>query len=291
MGIKKISILLGVLIAIYVVVNIFSSRGVSGGGKPFSSVIKENEIVSLEISNKRNGEKIKINKNDNHWEMAEPLKIKAENATINNLISKIINSELNGPFTEKEKYYFKFEIYPDTSPVISLTGKNTKVSFLTGKANSDFNGTFIKFSDSNGIYELAGIMPYEILISSYEAMDKKIFNTNKEKAIKFIADYKNTSIEFVRENDAWSSKSDIEPETFINQVFNIEFERISNDRPSKKDILFKVIDNLNGTEELICQEAKDGFKCNRGEISFIVSKNAINNILTRIKSAKTVKLK
>lgn len=286
---KKVLIIFGILLVSYILVYL-TSLNQKTSGNPFSKIIKD--VASIEISNRVSHEKIKINKNGKEWEIVEPFKIKAKSDVVNNLISKILSCELNGPFTENKNYYSKFEIYLETSPVITLKSDFKTISFLTGKTNSDFNGTFIKFEDSPGVYELSGILPYEILISSYEIMNRKLINLEKKDSIKLIVNYKGKELEFTKSNETWSSKSNIEPETFINQVFNIEFEKIiPNNKLAKKDLIFTVTDNLKNSEEITCQESKDGYNCFRQEIAFFVNKNAINPVIEKIKSSKLQNLK
>jgi len=277
---KIISILI-MLAIIYALMN-FINKSSEKNLEKFSKLIDKNSINTIEII-KKDGEKIRLEKRDNLWKMTQPIEIKVKENLVNNLISNISQAYLTGPLCEDEKLYPRFEIYPQTSTIITLKNPSKKISMLIGKINQDFNGSFVKFEDSRGIYELSGIMPYEIIISSYEIMDRRLIETEKEKAIKISIDYENKKIELTKSGQTWIGEKNIKADSIIDSIYNINFERITNQNKYKRNLSIKVLDELKKEENIECSQGKDGFYCDKNNFSVFITKESLNPLINQIK--------
>ena len=247
----KLIILITVLAATYQIAALLDRPGIYSN-VPFSKKIEPRKINSIII--KERERTVKIEKKNNIWFITEPLEYRGDSREVENILDKLSQTKLFGPLTDKEKNYKRFEIYPDSSPFISLKADKT-VSFITGGGTQDLGGTFIKFADAKEVYEAKGIYPFDFKKTYEDFIYKRIMETGEEETTGLHIKFQNIKYSDSKAQEKW-----VRPETknFIDTLREINFSAIEKieKKPDRYDLEIIII-SPSGDERISFKKSRN----------------------------------
>ncbi|MEF3279737.1 MAG: DUF4340 domain-containing protein [Elusimicrobiota bacterium] len=244
MNIKNLLIVLSLIILIYIAVLTLNQPKIYSN-TPFSKKIDTNKITEITITNLTH--EVSLSKKEKIWLMTKPYHYKADNQEIESLIEKISKAKLYGPLTDKKTEYYRFEIYPDSSTLVTLKSNKT-LSLLIGKATQDYNGTFIKFKESDEIYELKGIYPFDFKKNSQDLLYKNIVESDISEINSYEIIYNKSKIYDSKSGDKWLKENS---QRIIEKLKEIRFNKIEKVEKEKEKILAEItLKSQNNDERL-----------------------------------------
>lgn len=186
------------LILIYILLTYTTSPTILSN-YPFSSKINVKNIESITFE--KSGQKVVVVKEDKKWKIIQPYKIPANNNEIDNLLDKFSSARIFGPLTKKTDLYSKFDI--NISSPLSLTLKsNSQLKMTFGRATDDFGGIFALLDDG-GVFEIRGIMPYDVNKDSKDLILKNLITENESEINKIEISYNKNKYILSRSDNKW----------------------------------------------------------------------------------------
>ncbi len=247
----------------------------------FSDKINTNKINQIYIKNKDN--EILLEKTKDLWFLKTPYEYRADNREIENILDKISNSKLFGPLTDKKEIYDRFEIYPDSAPVITLKG-NKEISFITGKATMDYQGTFIKFTNSKEIFEAKGIFPFDFKKKYEDFIYPKIMESDEKELTQILINYSGKEYSDSKSQEKWVKS---ETQSIIDLLKEIRFSKIEKgEKDSQKTNLEIILKSPNGEEKILFKNGKNYLSYKNGYKFTIDEPNSkkIEELINKIKA-------
>lgn len=217
----------------------------------FSDKINTKKINQISIKNKDN--EILLEKIKDLWFLKTPFEYRADNREIENILDKISNSKLFGPLTDKTEIYDRFEIYPDSAPVIILKG-DKEISFITGKATMDYQGTFIKFTNSKEIFEAKGIFPFDFKKKYEDFIYPKIMESDEKEINRILINYSGKEYSDSKSQEKW-----VKPQTqsIIDLLKEIRFSKLEKNEKEEKANFSIILNSPKGEEKISFKNAKN----------------------------------
>lgn len=279
----KILITLILLAIIYWTVKYFNRPTVVKSLK-LSELINTKKINYIEL--KRTKNEIVLKKINSNWNMEKPYNIKASNTNVESILSKLENTELYGPLTENPEIYSKFEIYPDTSPELTLKSDSEEIILILGKNNNDYSGMFIKFKDKKPVYEATGILNFDINKDVYDLLDRKILDISKDEINRIEIEYKEKKYSFSK-SQADSKWIDKKAETILSTLNTIYFDKIQEPHKKAKYTLTVTLYSPDKNLNLKFRKEEKKYICLRDNYELIIeveyNANKIDTIIKELK--------
>lgn len=247
----------------------------------FSDKINTKKINQIHIKNKDN--EIFLEKTKDLWFLKTPYDYRADNREIENILDKLSNSKLFGPLTDKKEIYDRFEIYPDSATIITLKG-DKEISFITGKATMDYQGTFIKFTNSKEIFEAKGIFPFDFKKKYEDFIYSKIMESDEKETNQILINYSGKEYSDSKSQEKW-----VKPQTqsIIDLLKEIRFSKIEKgEKDSPKTNLEIILKSPNGEEKILFKNGKNYLAYKNGYKFTIDEPNSkkIEELINKIKS-------
>ncbi|MEW6012537.1 MAG: DUF4340 domain-containing protein [Elusimicrobiales bacterium] len=247
----------------------------------FSDKINTKKINQIHIKNKDN--EIFLEKTKDLWFLKTPYDYRADNREIENILDKLSNSKLFGPLTDKKEIYDRFEIYPDSATIITLKG-DKEISFITGKATMDYQGTFIKFTNSKEIFEARGIFPFDFKKKYEDFIYSKIMESDEKETNQILINYSGKEYSDSKSQEKW-----VKPQTqsIIDLLKEIRFSKIEKgEKDSPKTNLEIILKSPNGEEKILFKNGKNYLAYKNGYKFTIDEPNSkkIEELINKIKS-------
>ncbi|MCX7647580.1 MAG: DUF4340 domain-containing protein [Elusimicrobiales bacterium] len=247
----------------------------------FSDKINTKKINQIHIKNKDN--EIFLEKTKDLWFLKTPYDYRADNREIENILDKLSNSKLFGPLTDKKEIYDRFEIYPDSATIITLKG-DKEISFITGKATMDYQGTFIKFTNSKEIFEARGIFPFDFKKKYEDFIYSKIMESDEKETNQILINYSGKEYSDSKSQEKWVKS---ETQSIIDLLKEIRFSKIEKgEKDSPKTNLEIILKSPNGEEKILFKNGKNYLAYKNGYKFTIDEPNSkkIEELINKIKS-------
>lgn len=282
---KTVKILITVILLaiIYWTVKYFNRPAVIKSLK-LSDIINTKKINYIEL--KRTTDTVLLKKIDSIWNMEKPYSIKANSTNVESIISKLDQTELYGPLTENPEIYSKFEIYPDTSPKLTIKSDTKELSLILGENNNDYSGMFIKFKDRKPVYEAIGILNFDLNKDVYDLIDRKILNISKDEVSRIEIEYKEKKYSFSK-SQADSKWIDKKAETILSTLNTIYFDKIQEPHKKAKYTLTVTLYSPDKNLNLKFRKEEKKYICLRDNYELIIeveyNANKIDTIIKELK--------
>ncbi|HOJ86536.1 MAG TPA: DUF4340 domain-containing protein [Elusimicrobiales bacterium] len=247
----------------------------------FSDKINTKKINQIHIKNKDN--EIFLEKSKDLWFLKTPYDYRADNREIENILDKLSNSKLFGPLTDKKEIYDRFEIYPDSATIITLKG-DKEISFITGKATMDYQGTFIKFTNSKEIFEARGIFPFDFKKKYEDFIYPKIMESDEKELTQILINYSGKEYSDSKSQEKWVKS---ETQSIIDLLKEIRFSKIEKgEKDSQKTNLEIILKSPNGEEKILFKNGKNYLSYKNGYKFTIDEPNSkkIEELINKIKA-------
>ncbi|MDI6792555.1 MAG: DUF4340 domain-containing protein [bacterium] len=167
--------------------------------------IEKDQITGVEIT--RDKEKVVLAKQEGEWRISDPVKYRANQAYVEDLFGNIFSLEREALISESPEKQALFEV--DTAGIIVKVsgGDKSLSSFIIGKQSPDYTHTYLRPTDSNGIYLVKGVARWHYTRRAKDWRDKTIFDFDPA-AVKEIALSETDSVtKLWKKREIWKMES------------------------------------------------------------------------------------
>lgn len=203
---KRSTTILAVLFILLLAIFYLETLKEKKGDRELSSVIEVEKDRIAEIEITRNKEKIILAKQEGEWQISEPIKYRANQAYVEDLLDNILSLEIEALASESPEKQTFYEV--DTAGGITVKASaddRPLSSFIIGKQG--YPHTYLRPVDSNKIYRVKGVSRWHYTRGIKDWRDKTIFDFEAT-SVKEITLSETEAVTILRrEGDLWKMES------------------------------------------------------------------------------------
>lgn len=202
---KRSTTILAVLFILLLALFYLETLKEKKGNRELGSVIEVEKDRIAEIEITRNKEKIILAKQGREWQISEPIKYRANQAYVEDLLDNILSLEIEALASESPEKQTFYEVDPGGITVKVSADDRPLSSFIIGKQG--YPHTYLRPVDSNKIYRVKGVSRWHYTRGIEDWRDKTIFDFETT-SVKEITLSETEAVTILRrEGDLWKMES------------------------------------------------------------------------------------
>lgn len=190
----------------------------SQASDPLLGEISADDITALTISDSDNA--ITLTKEDGEWVLADAGDYPANSETVTSLLEDFEAVVTNRLVTQTEASHKRLQVAPDEFNrhiEITLTDGSTRDLYIGSTAGA--GATHVRLDDEPEVYLTGEVSPWDINTQAAGWIDTLYFTVPQTATTKLTLENESGTLEFVREDDAWTLSDLAEDETFNESAF------------------------------------------------------------------------
>ena len=190
-----------ILVVLFLVTSINPPEKSKGAAPLFEG--EKPVIDKLEMTNKNQG-RIVIEKQDGIWNIIEPIKYKASESTVEQSITTLLGTVVDGVISSRTESQEQFEVSDSTGTALKVySGGEIVLDAIVGKNSIDLNHTYARMKDSDDIVIWRGMMTAHVSRPPDEWRDKGIYSFNPDDIVALKAVDGNNTREITLADSLW----------------------------------------------------------------------------------------
>jgi hypothetical protein len=173
-------------------------------------------ITKICINSSETEKDVTLEKVDDKWFVKKPIDYFADKKTIERVIEQINDLKFEGIISENPEKQGKFQVDSTGTQVQIFKDDNIVLDFILGKTDQNYSHTFLRESESNKVYSVAGNLSYIFNKKVDQWRDKVIVDIPKDEIDYIEVSYADTTVYFTFVDTVWYVRQDdkeIEAET------------------------------------------------------------------------------
>ena len=174
----KLAVVFVVLLLILIIV---SRRGeeISTGGKELFE-FSSSDVDVIELAGE---ETVRLEKQSGTWRITAPIQYDTDERSMSSVLSSIVDLTSDGVISSRVERQSEYGV-DSTGTSVKVMGSNTELAnFIVGSTSGDYSHSYLRFTDSNDILLVRGVLSRIYSKELNEWRDKRVLKAPKEEII------------------------------------------------------------------------------------------------------------
>ncbi len=202
----KLIIILGLLVGVYMLVNVFNNKSRSESLRDSLVEINKESVTGIKITSSE--EVVELIKEDDQWMVIlSNKKVKGKASNINDFLNTLETIEPGAIASKKKEKWSEYQVDSSGTRIEIMEGSSKTLDIVIGKFNvtgqRSYN-TYVKLYDDDAVYTADNFMGMSLSRKTSGFRENLLFKTKRDSVSSIVFNYPDSAFTLSYDQDVWN---------------------------------------------------------------------------------------